>query len=192
MNTNLYKKVYRKLNLQSPLKSDCGKLCDSACCKGDDGAGMLLFPHEDLFLQNKVTSFKIEDTKIVLKSNYRVKMLICDGTCDRNSRPLSCRIFPLSPLINKESSNNNIKSYNCNSNSGSGDSYSDGDILTLELDKRGINTCPLIKYPSTYLLYTKFIDSVYDIFRILMKDNDCLEFIYLLSNIQKDFKLIRL
>ena len=31
----------------TPLQTDCGALCGGACCKGDEGTGMLLFPGED-------------------------------------------------------------------------------------------------------------------------------------------------
>ena len=31
----------------TPLKTDCGRLCQGACCQGDEGTGMLLFPGED-------------------------------------------------------------------------------------------------------------------------------------------------
>ena len=31
----------------TPLKTDCGRLCGCACCRGDEQTGMLLFPGED-------------------------------------------------------------------------------------------------------------------------------------------------
>ena len=32
----LYKKAYRILENSTPLKFDCGTLCDKKCCSGDD------------------------------------------------------------------------------------------------------------------------------------------------------------
>ena len=31
----------------TPLKTDCGRLCQAACCQGDENTGMLLFPEEE-------------------------------------------------------------------------------------------------------------------------------------------------
>lgn len=42
----MYMKAYRMLEKLTPLQGDCGKLCGSRCCGGDDSRGMLLFPHD--------------------------------------------------------------------------------------------------------------------------------------------------
>jgi hypothetical protein len=77
----LYEKVFKIIGDQTPLKADCGKVCDARCCKGDENTGMLLFPYEETELNVKVTD---EGNRLV----------VCDGTCDRSKRPLACRIFP--------------------------------------------------------------------------------------------------
>ena len=79
----LYKKAERILGDKTPLKKDCGLLCGGACCKGDRETGMLLFPGEQTSLD------------IIEKDG--VRLAVCDGKCDREERPLSCRIFPLTP-----------------------------------------------------------------------------------------------
>ena len=86
------KKVYKILRNVTPLKSDCGKICGGECCKGDEDTGMILFPGEDELLKNN-TDFTIK--KDALDRN----ILICNGTCNRDYRPISCRIFPLFPLL---------------------------------------------------------------------------------------------
>ena len=52
---------------------------------------MLLFPGEEALYREK-KGWKILDTA-------SGKLLICSGTCDREERPLACRLFPLLPVI---------------------------------------------------------------------------------------------
>lgn len=81
---------YSLLRKETPLNFDCGKICDGKCCKGDENTGMLLFPGEENFID--------ESIKIKINENGD-KIAVCNGTCDRNKRPLSCRIYPAFPLI---------------------------------------------------------------------------------------------
>lgn len=99
----------------TPLRVDCGKLCNKQCCKGDK-AGMLLFPGEE-FIFDGVHGFHIEEIEYMDVSGQ--KLLLCDGSCNRNLRPLACRIFPCAPNIDTD---NNI---------------------TVEGDVRGRRMCPL-------------------------------------------------
>ena len=80
----LYRRVKRMLGKTTPLRADCGLLCEKRCCKGDDGTGMLLFPKE-------ATSFPV-------RQNGTRALAVCKGNCKRSSRPLSCRMFPLIPV----------------------------------------------------------------------------------------------
>ena len=93
MRTTDYKKMYKKIEKilgdLTPLKADCGHLCDGACCKGDAQTGMRLFPHE-------------ESTLTVHHTEDGVRLAVCDGTCDRSKRPLACRIFPFFPTIDEK------------------------------------------------------------------------------------------
>ena len=68
----------------TPLKKDCGQMCGARCCRSLPGeeTGMLLFPGEESLL----------DTE-------QGMLVICPGTCRREERPLSCRIFPLLPVL---------------------------------------------------------------------------------------------
>ncbi len=86
------KKVYKILENVTPFKGDCGKLCGCECCKGDDKTGMLLFPGEEKFFENN-NFFKIK------KSVDGKNILVCSGNCNRKERPVSCRIFPLFPIL---------------------------------------------------------------------------------------------
>ena len=77
----------------TPLKTDCGRLCQGACCRGDETTGMLLFPGEEALYQD--CSFaRVVETDFSLGGSPAL-LLVCDGTCDRKNRPLACRLFPL-------------------------------------------------------------------------------------------------
>ncbi len=85
---SFFKKAKAIIGEHTPLKKDCGQLCGSACCKGDGGTGMLLFPNEETSL------------KVIEKGG--VRLAVCDGKCDRHQRPLSCMIFPFFPTYNEK------------------------------------------------------------------------------------------
>lgn len=88
-----YNNVFDLIDGLTPLSADCGTICNSACCKGTDKDGMLLFPHEEEMLMPSNFSIKQTDNG---------NLLICDGNCERKYRPLSCRIFPFFPLLDED------------------------------------------------------------------------------------------
>ena len=71
----MYDKIFQTLGDLTPLKGDCGKLCDCACCKGDENTGMLLFPFEETNLE-------------IRKNEAGERLAVCNGRCDRKTRPL--------------------------------------------------------------------------------------------------------
>lgn len=80
----------------TPLKRDCGRACGAACCQSDEDGqgGMLLFPGEEALYPSLPAGWRVEPDDAVLSGG---RLLICDGRCERNLRPLSCRLFPLLP-----------------------------------------------------------------------------------------------
>ncbi len=78
----------------TPLRRDCGRICGAACCSSLEGeeTGMLLFPGEEE-LCREFPGGKLQRTE---EGEW---LLICSGSCDRQLRPLSCRIFPLLPVL---------------------------------------------------------------------------------------------
>ena len=86
---NLYNTAAEILGDLTPLYRDCGKLCDGACCKGDENIGMRLFPHEESVLNKK----PLENGNT---------LVVCGGSCERHFRPLSCKIFPFFPIIHDD------------------------------------------------------------------------------------------
>ncbi len=97
---NVIKSCYSVLRKTTPLNFDCGKICNGKCCKGDDKTGMLLFPGEENFIDPDIN---------VIETKNGDKLAVCDGTCDRNRRPLSCRIYPLFPVVIEEAGANKVK-----------------------------------------------------------------------------------
>lgn len=77
----------------TPLKSDCGRLCGGACCQGDDATGMLLFPGEEA-LYAACSFARVLPAGFSL-GGQSVSLLVCEGRCERENRPLACRLFPL-------------------------------------------------------------------------------------------------
>lgn len=98
----------------TPLKSDCGKRCGHACCQSPAGEerGMLLFPGEAEYYRDREGYRLVPCTQGTL--------LICSGHCRREERPLSCRLFPLLPLIRQ------------------------GGVIPA-MDRRGRSVCPLVR-----------------------------------------------
>ncbi len=87
-------RAYDLLSDITPLRDDCGLLCNGKCCKGSSEDGMLLFPGEEKYFEN--------DPSFVIKMSEHGKTLICNGVCDRKKRPIACRIFPLFAYVTKD------------------------------------------------------------------------------------------
>jgi hypothetical protein len=152
MRTIIYE-TYEIIGSHTPLKTDCGELCGGICCKGDK-AGMLLFPGEENIFAG-VPGFVIEDMEYMGVSG--VKLLICDGKCKRDIRPLACRIFPCIPHIG-----------------------GDGGI-TAAADIRGRRMCPVWDLKQ---VEKSFIKAVRQAFLLLAKDEKQSAFMRLLSSEQ--------
>lgn len=131
----LYEKLYRLFDGATPLKTDCGVLCEKACCGGDAQTGMLLFPHEETPLQ-------------VIAADGR-RLAVCDGVCDRSSRPLSCRIFPLFPALDE---NGRIR---------------------VVADLRGAGICPLARHSEDVIFDPRFVRRVKKAGKLLASDPAC-------------------
>ena len=85
-----YEPLYKMLYDVTPLKKDCGVLCDAACCKdGEEEAGMLLFPGEEQLLSDADFA-KIEDSNSEIGKTSEAKLYVSNAEC-------ACRIFPLLP-----------------------------------------------------------------------------------------------
>lgn len=155
----LYQKAYSFFEGVTPLEYDCGTLCEGACCRGDSRRGMYLFPgEEDMFPGQADAWYDISETSIFLSTGHTVKLLTCRGECPREERPLSCRLFPLMPYL------------------------TDDDLVELRLDPKGMSICPIGQKNDEYTIDDSFIDAAYDALEVLVRDEEVLEFISLLSD----------
>lgn len=103
----------------TPLHTDCGGLCHAACCQPDEDGrgGMLLFPGEDALYRESGDFTVLRDDDVLPDA----RLLVCAGVCDRDERPLACRMFPLLPV------------------------QKDGGIA-VRLDRRAWAVCPIMEY----------------------------------------------
>ncbi|HSK68776.1 MAG TPA: hypothetical protein VLA21_05895 [Candidatus Limnocylindria bacterium] len=87
-------KARELLSDETPLRRDCGRLCGSACCRpcGDGPCGMLLFPGEEGLYDTLPPGFELNKAPGLPGGTA---LLTCAGSCDREARPLACRVFPL-------------------------------------------------------------------------------------------------
>ncbi|MBR6720419.1 MAG: hypothetical protein IKL74_05860 [Clostridia bacterium] len=154
-----YSHLYSLLDEVTPLRGDCGRLCNGACCKGED-AGMYLFPHEEVMYQGNEKWMEIFDSDIDLRGE-NIKILVCKGKCDRKKRPLSCRIFPL--FI--------------------------GDDGKVTVDKRANAMCPLVQSKIALSEYNpEFVTNVEKVFKRLSKIKITKEFIELNKEIIREYE----
>lgn len=147
--------AYALLRKTTPLHKNCGSLCSQSCCRGDENTGMRLFPFEEELLRN-VPAFAIRETE----SNYGNPLLVCNGSCERNRRPLACRFFPLFPLVFRDES---------------------GNILVKAVyDPRARHACPLAKEQAR--LNPWFVRAVRRAGKYLAKDPVILEYLINISS----------
>ena len=135
----LYRRVRRVLGAATPLRADCGVLCEKRCCKGDGETGMLLFPDEATALPVRIREAR--------------RLAVCEGSCKREERPLSCRLFPLLPM---EDQKGNIR------------------VMT---DKRGAGICPLIEHENEVVFSQRFLHRVKKAGKLLFADAECRAFL---------------
>lgn len=153
----IYSQAYKMLENLTAVPVDCGMLCDKACCKDNfssdssDEAGMYLYYGEEIMLRKR-NDFQIVYSDFNYGNEY-AKIAICQGTCNRHFRPLSCRIFPLIPYMKENSP------------------------LTIITDPRAKSMCPLAKVFTPNDFDIKFYETVFYIFKFLSKEPHIKEFI---------------
>lgn len=152
MNNSDFDRFYGRIKAlladTSPLSADCGVLCGNRCCSGTENDGMLLFPGET--------------TDFYVKTMGERQLAVCNGSCNRNDRPLSCMIFPFFPIIDGKGR------------------------IKVEFDYRGVSVCPLIENSDKVLFNKKFIKSLKKAGKMLAKDPDCRRFLEEITGEIKD------
>ena len=157
---DFYKYLYSIFENVTPLKGDCGTLCGGACCsESDAGSGMYLYPMEHKIYTPRPDWVKIYKTDFEYGDNHPVYMLSCPDRCDREIRPLACRIFPLVPYVKR------------------------GEKLQIIIDPRSRGLCPL--YESG--VDGEFIAAVARAAKILYAEPECREYLYAQSQLIDDY-----
>lgn len=150
----------------TPLKTDCGALCEARCCKDtnetDEVAGMLLYPGEENIYAPSSAWYTLLPSNQTFEGK-NVPLFVCNGTCKRELRPLACRIFPLLPIVKKDGT------------------------ASVRIDMRGKGICPLCDYPKSGL-NPAFIEAAEKAVQYLCKSEEVLAFI---KQMQKQEKEIR-
>lgn len=143
----------------TPLKSDCGAVCGGACCHSLEGeeTGMLLFPGEEIIYEGK-TGYRVVPAEMG-------RLLICSGRCERGERPLSCRLFPLLPVLRE-------------------------DGVKVAVDLRAGTVCPLARQ-GRRAMDPAFVDAVRACGRLLAEDPAQRPFLEKLTAMQDDLKTLR-
>lgn len=161
-----YSQIYSVLGDLTPLKGDCGRACNKACCEGDkDGDGMYLFPFEEEMYSLLPSWASISETDFEYEKEKFAPLFSCDGVCDRNLRPLSCRIFPLTPYIEKNGE------------------------LTVIVDPRAKGMCPL---SALFVedFETEFVNAVQKVGKLLLTNPDTKNFLEAFSRLLDDIDFI--
>ena len=142
MKASTIERAYAAIGARTPMKADCGALCSAACCQPDaDGqGGVHLFPTEAASLRNRPWVERIVPGSFA-------PIMMCAGACERNARPLGCRIFPLTPVRGKNGR------------------------WTVRLDARARAMCPLVS-SGIGGLDPDFVKAVRDALRIVAEDPD--------------------
>ena len=152
--------VCEKLNQVTPLKRDCGRVCAAACCRSLEGeeTGMLLFPGEAEAYDGKA-GWKVLPAA-------RGEIVICPGQCDRAERPLSCRLFPLLPILQEDGS------------------------VRVETDLRAKAVCPLVRQGKK-AMDPAFIDAVMEAGEMLKRDDQQAAFLHRLAEEQAELRELK-
>lgn len=158
----IYRVLYQRLDELTPLPFDCGSLCGKLCCQSsaEEENGMYLFPGEETLFQNK-SGFFITNSSLTYANGKVVKLLCCTEPCQRDARPLSCRIFPLVPYFRR------------------------GSAVRVIADPRA-TVCPLTHAIAKPYIERQFRLEVWKAMRLLSGISDCADFLEVLTDVLDD------
>ncbi len=147
----------------TPLKGDCGRRCGAACCHADDDGkgGMLLYPGEEALYGEHTPWARLTQSGDIALGERPLWLLTCDGSCDRENRPLACRIFPLVPVA-------------------------EGEGVAVRLDVRAWPVCPLMEHGMEGL-QRRFVEAAQAAAELLWQDDACREVVLAQTNFLRKF-----
>ena len=149
-------RAYAAIGESTPLCSDCGALCAAACCEsdGDGQGGVDLLPGEKELIGNADWMEGTHDPYM------DAEMIRCTAMCDRERRPVLCRIFPLCPVIGR---------------------------WTVRMDARARAMCPLAR-GGVRGLDPQFVRGCVRAVRILAEEPDGADFLRRWASIEEEFR----
>ena len=160
----ILKTAYEILDHVTPLRTDCGKLCNQVCCQDNDGVeeetGMLLFPGEEELYADCSDWMTLLPVPDIRPDQILAR---CEGSCPREQRPLACRVFPLTPYL------------------------TENDILLIKMDARASSLCPLAGAMDKNRLAPEFIKAVRKASALLITDPSIKEYIRDLSRMLDEY-----
>ena len=141
----------------TPMRQDCGLLCGAACCQPDEDGqgGVHLFPGERALLGD-ISWGRVQPGSLA-------PMLVCEAPCDRQRRPLGCRIFPLTPVRGKNGR------------------------WTVRMDARARAMCPLVS-SGIGGLNPDFVKAVRDALRLIAEDPEGDAFLEAWSALEAEYR----
>lgn len=154
---NAVRRAYARLGRLTPIPADCGQLCGKRCCKGGDNDGMILFPGEETL----VSSFSVSEQSL---NGVPVCFAVCTGHCKRETRPLSCRIYPFAPIWDEN-----------------------GELAVIP-DPRVVYTCPLLTKEALPMIDTRFLHAIRDAFHCLWEIDSARPILMAYSKMLNDYK----
>ncbi len=167
MKKEIILKAYSVLDDLTPLKYDCGELCGKLCCSNnsdEEQLGMWLLPGEAELLKNQ-RNFKFT----VARDN--TESVICNGKCNRNLRPFSCRIYPYYASL---------------------DATPCGKIyIRINIDPRAKISCPIAQRKNHIRPKIAFLSGAKKAIRILLTDKDIRDDIIKTSDFLKSIEEMR-
>ena len=144
----------RLLEQCTPLDTDCGALCEGACCKGE--GAMWLFPGEDEAYPETLEALGLTVTDG--EGNENIPYLRCTmETCRRELRPLSCRIFPYFPMAVRDTKTGRLH-------------------VKAVMDPRAMRVCPLLKQDAPPIT-PRFQHTVERVGRLMLQEPSLREYL---------------
>ncbi len=144
--------AYKLLDQVTPLKKDCGILCNKKCCaEWEKGVGMYLLPGEEqMFSQDETwldwEAHSCDDYRFAPSWTGVVYFVKCNTACPRDKRPFACRTFPLAPYL------------------------TDKGVLQIVFDHHSLHVCPLSQEGDKTLLDRRFLKRVREAWILLLED----------------------
>ncbi len=147
------------LDALTPLATDCGAYCGAACCRADgDAQGMLLLPGEaGLYADCDFAQVQ----PAAFAGLAAPEMLVCQGWCRREERPLCCRVFPLAPRATLQG-------------------------FDVRIDRRAFAVCPLAGYGMA-AFDRRFVAACREAFNALAQDAECRAYLIAWSRLMDEY-----